>query len=268
VTFTPVLPIGGYGGWSYLKRTKAVQETAFVKQASVQRDEAYYREKIAKIDTAEQLVKDKRLLRITLQAFGLEDDVNNTFFIRKVLEGSTLDSKALANRLSDKRYTQLQNAFGFGDFAVPRNKISTFADGILGKWKARSFEVAVGTQSASIRLAMNAERELGALAKTGSAEDTKWFALMGQPPLRTIVETAFGLPQAFGVLDIDKQLETLKSKAQSLLGDDTVSQLSDPEKLEKLIRIYLLRSEAAGFGNVSAPGSGALTILQSISRRD
>jgi hypothetical protein len=266
MTFTPVLPIGGYGGWAYLKRTKAVQETAFVKQPSIQRDEAYYRENIAKIESAEQLVKDKRLLRITLQAFGLEDDIN-TFFIRKVLEGSTLDSKALANRLSDKRYTQLQNTFGFGDFTVPRNKISTFADTILTKWKDRSFEVAIGTQNASIRLALNAERELAALSKAGSAEDTKWFTLMGQAPLRTVVETAFGLPKAFGAIDIDKQLETLKSKAQSLLGDDTVSQLSDPKKMEKLIRIYLLRSETTGFGGISAPNSGALTILQSINSR-
>ncbi|MDO9525516.1 MAG: DUF1217 domain-containing protein [Gemmobacter sp.] len=267
MTFTPLLPIGGYAGWAFLQRTKAVQETAFVKQASIVRDETYYREKIGTIDTAEQLVSDKRLLRITLQAFGLEADVNNTFFVRKVLEGSVLDTKALANRLADKRYGALSNAFGFGDFAVPRNKISTFADGILSSWKARTFEVAVGQQSEPIRLAMNAERELVALATSTMSEDSKWFTLMGQTPLRTVFETAFGLPKAFGALDIDKQLEVLKDKARQFAGDDTVGQFNEPANLQKLIRIYLVRSELSGASTTSVSGSAALQLLQSFNRR-
>jgi hypothetical protein len=55
-------------------------------------------------------------------------------------------------------------AFGFGDFKTPRSKDSAFADTILTQWRDRRFESAVGAQDNSLRLAMNAQRELAALA--------------------------------------------------------------------------------------------------------
>jgi hypothetical protein len=61
-------------------------------------------------------VGDRRLLEVALGAFGLDDDIRNRFFIRKVLEeGTTSPSRRFANRLSDKRYLALAETFGFGD---------------------------------------------------------------------------------------------------------------------------------------------------------
>ena len=115
MSFQPVLPLAGYAGWSFLKRTLARQQVAQQASPVQQRDEAYFREKIGKVTTAEQLVSDKRLLRISLTAFGLEADQNSTAFIRKVLEGGTLKEGSLANRLADKQYQKFAAAFGFGD---------------------------------------------------------------------------------------------------------------------------------------------------------
>ena len=80
MTFTPVLPSGGYSGWSFLTRTLAAQKQAFVTDPAIQRDEDYFRDKIGKIDTAEKLVGDRRLLSVALAAYGLEGDANNTYF--------------------------------------------------------------------------------------------------------------------------------------------------------------------------------------------
>lgn len=104
--------------------------------------------------TAEQLVNDKRLLRISLAAFGLEADVNSKAFIQKILEGGTLKEGSLANKLADKQYQKLSAAFGFGDFKVPRTAISTFPTK-LTQFRTRSFETAVGNQNNAL-LAMNA----------------------------------------------------------------------------------------------------------------
>ncbi|ESW59285.1 MAG: hypothetical protein Q27BPR15_18375, partial [Rhodobacter sp. CACIA14H1] len=97
--FTPVLPAFGTQGWTFLKRTEAAQQATFARQPEIRRDEAYFRDRIGAVRTAEALVSDRRLLRITLEAFGLEQDVDARAFIRKVLEGGTKQADALANRL-------------------------------------------------------------------------------------------------------------------------------------------------------------------------
>ncbi len=266
MTFSPVLPISGFAGWSFLKRTMPAQTKAFEAQGSVKREEAYFRQNIGKIETAEQLVGDPRLLRVALGAFGLEGDVENKFFIRKVLEDGTLATKALANRLSDKQYAKLSNAFGFGvPGAAPRTKGSDFADRILTSYKSQRFAVAVGEQSDDMRLALNAERELPELAKSSSGDSAKWFTVLGNAPLRRIFEKSFGLPPSFGAIDIDKQVETLKERTKATFGDSSINQFSDPDKLGKLVRQFLIRSEIDANSVALSRGQVALTLLKSSS---
>ncbi len=81
MTYTPVLPVTGYAGWTLLNRTMAKQTAAFVKSPEIKRDEDYFRANIGKINTAADLVKDRRLLTVALGAFGLDADINNKAFI-------------------------------------------------------------------------------------------------------------------------------------------------------------------------------------------
>ncbi|MDR7126833.1 DUF1217 domain-containing protein [Pseudotabrizicola sp. 4114] len=263
MTYTPIIPIGGYAGWAFLKRTMAQQTNAFNAQASIKRDEAYFREKIGSITSAEQLVNDPRLLRVALGAFGLEADIGNKFFIRKVLEDGTLKAGALANKLANKQYQKLSTTFGFGDFNTPRTKLSDFADKILGSYKTQQFFVAVGTQNEDMRLALNIEQELPVLAKTEASTLSKWFTVMGNPPLRKVFERAFGLPVSFGAIDIDKQAETLQNRSKAMFGTDDLSQFSDGDKVDKLVRQFLVRSELAASSASLSSGQVALALLQS-----
>ena len=169
MSFAPALPLSGYAGWTLLKRTMPAQTAAFNASPEIKTDEAYFRARIGSVKTAEQLVADRRLLKVALGAFGLEADINNRFFIRKVLEDGTLKQDALANKLADKSYQKLSSTFGFGNFSTPSTQISDFADKIITAYRARSFEAAVGAQDSDMRLALNAERELKDLAgKTSS----------------------------------------------------------------------------------------------------
>jgi hypothetical protein len=264
MSFSPVLPIGGYAGYAFLKRTMANQTAAFVSQASVKRDETYYREKIGSISTAEQLVADSRLLRVSLAAFGLEDDLPNKFFIKKVLEEGTLKPDALANKLTDKRYAKMATAFGFA-LSTPSTKLSTFADKILSAYETKQFAVAVGTQNEDMRLALNAEQELPALAASNASENSKWYTVLGNTPLRNVFEKAFGLPPSFGAIDIDKQVETMKKRSESTFGSASLDQFSDSTKIEKLIRQFLVRSEFEASASGLSRGQIALTLLQNVS---
>lgn len=262
MSYTPVVPVGGYAGWKFLSRTRAAQATAFTGSPSVQREESYFRTKIGSVRTANELVSDRRLLSVALRAFGLEGDIENKAFIRKVLSDGTLDPKALAHRLADKRYLELSKAFGFGDFSTPRTQLSDFADKILAAYETRSFEAAVGERNGDMRLALNAQRELATLAGKSTSADTKWFAIMGSPPLRKVFETAFGLPSRFAAIDIDQQLTVFKDRAQRFLGTSDPAALADPQKVEDLVRLFLLRSESTSSATSTGTGATALALLQ------
>ncbi|MCJ8140567.1 DUF1217 domain-containing protein [Falsirhodobacter halotolerans] len=259
MSFSPIIPMSGYGGWAFLQRTMDQQRTTFDQGAALQRDEAYFRDKIGSIRSAAELVGDHRLMKVALGAFGLDNDLPNKFFIRKVLEDGTLDPKALANRLSDKNYLEMSKAFGFGDFSTPRTVLSDFADQILTKYRERQFEVAVGTQNNDMRLALSAQRELPKIAASGST-DAQWFRVLGSAPLRQVFQTAFGLPTSFGAIDLDQQLGVMKSKAKQMFGTDQLAKIAAPDQMDKLIRRYLVMSDTATAP--TGPASAALQILQ------
>jgi hypothetical protein len=266
MSFAPILPFGGYTGWTFLKRTMAAQQQAFQSAPSLARDEDYFRAKIGSVKTADDLVSDRRLLAVALGAFGLDADINNRFFVKKVLEDGTLDPGALANKLADKQYRAFSSAFGFGDFGTPRTQLSDFAETTLTAYKARQFESAVGTQNEDLRLALNATRELGSIASRNSSEDTKWFTILGSAPLRQVFEKALGLPTSFAAIDLDQQLSTLRDKTEKAFGSPDISQFSEPEVLEDLIRKFLIRSEAMASFSATSPGSIALSLLQNMQR--
>lgn len=262
MSFQPVLPLSGFTGWGFLKRTMARQQAVQQALPVQQRDEAYFRDRIGKADTAEKLVNDKRLLRIALTAFGLEGDVNSKAFIQKVLEGGTLKEGSLANKLADKQYAKFAAAFGYGDFSVPRTKISTFADEILAQFRARSFETAVGEQNNTYRLAMNAERELPALASRTISETAKWYTVLGNAPLREVMQTALGLPKSFSSIDLDQQVSVLKRRTEAAFGSSDIGQFKDPARLEALTRRFILQSEMQGQQAATSPAATALTLLR------
>lgn len=262
MSFQPVIPFGGAAGWAFLQRTKDAQQHAFENGAVVQRDVQYFKENIGNIKTAEQLVGDRRMLSVALGAYGLSDDINNTYFIRKVLEDGTLKTDALANKLSDKRYFEMAKDFGFGDYNIPRTQISDFGARTVDAYKERQFEIAVGNQDQDMRLAMGLERDLGNIIGKSTTDAGKWFSVMGNPPLRQVFETALGLPKSFATIDIDQQLEVFQDKSERYFGSSKVDQFADPAKLEELTRLFLARSQIASGTAALSSNSIALTLLQ------
>ncbi len=263
MSYQPIIPFGGMVGWNFLQRTLDSQRAAFDRSLQQARDEAYFRERIGGIDSAAELVDDRRLLKVALEAYGLGSDLPNRAFIRKVLADGTLTEGALSNRLADKRYREFSAAFGFGDFSVPRNKLSDFPDKILKLWRERGFEAAVGSQNNDLRLALNLRRDLSSIASGRLSPDGKWFAVLGNTPLRQVFERAFGLPSSFGAIDLDSQLDMLRQRTAAVFGNGEIAQFADPEQREALIRRFLARSEAGATLAGTSGGAVALQLLQS-----
>lgn len=262
MSFQPIVPLGGLAGWSFLTRTQESQSAAFGSGARITRDTAYFEDRIAGIDSAEALVSDRRLLRVALGAFGLQDDLDSKAFIREILEGGTQKSGALATRLTDSRYREFADAFGFGNAGGARTGSDGFGAEITARFRTRQFEIAIGNQDQSMRLALTAERELPAIATSSGSENTRWLRIMGNPPLREVFERALGLPDGFGQLDLDRQVEVFSDRAARQLGLGSLDDLSGADMRESIIQRYLLREQVADFSAVSG-GSVALTLLQS-----
>jgi hypothetical protein len=158
--FQPIIPTDGLAGWRFLQRTYDTQLDSFARSAPVQRDTDYFAQKIASVTSAEELVADRRLLTVALGAFGLQDDINNRYFIQKILEEGTGSPDTLANRLSDTRYRALADAFGFGPGDERKVGQDGFAAGMLKRFQSTSFEVASGDQNGAMRIALYAQRAL------------------------------------------------------------------------------------------------------------
>lgn len=263
MTFQPVVPFGGYAGWKFLERTVDTQRAAFNESSEVVRATDKFRDEIGTIQTAADLVDNRELLSVALGAFGLSEDLGNKFFIRKVLEEGTEDSDALANKLADSSYAEFSRAFGFGDRGVPRTQFSFVVDDIIDRYEARQFEEAVGEQNNDMRLALNLEPALQGVLENAGTNNGQWFSMMGNAALREVFQTGLGFPSGFSSIDLDQQLDQFKERARSTFGTDEMADFADPEHQEKLIRLYMLRSEANAFAQ-SSSASVALTLLQQI----
>ena len=263
--FQPVVPLVGYAGWKFLERTLPDQQKAFVESNQINRDTDYFLSEISQVSTAEDLVANRRLLSVALGAFGLEDDIDSKFFIQKILQDGTSSSDALANRLSDKRYRSLSNAFSFGDPIGPRTGFSDFGKDIVSRYEKKQFEKAVGQQDNNLRLALNVAEGLAEVTENNAGTNSQWFSIMGNPPLRAVFEAALGLPTSVAQIDVDQQLTIFKNRSRIVFGSERADVTSSGEAQEKLIRLFLIRSQAANVSGHSG-ASTALTLLQNLPR--
>ena len=232
--------IGGITGWKVLQRIETRQVEALAREKAVQNSTTYFRDNLSADMTAEDLVGDYRMLSVALKAFGLESDIGNKAFIRKVLESDLSDSKSLVNRLSDKRYLKFAEAFGLSSGKIdPEALGKTISDSYV----QREFESRVGAGDETMRLAMNARRELQAMAGRESSNNTLWYEVMGNTPLRKVFQTAFGFGDSFGQLPVERQLQEFTQAAERRLGTGQLTEIATEEGIERLITNYLARSQ-------------------------
>lgn len=226
---------GGLAGWAILNRTADRQRELVANDGAVKNAASHFRQKIGSVGSADELLSDYRLLNVTLRAFGLQADIGSRAFIRNILESDLTDDRSLANRLSDKSYRKLAEAFDFGSGGAGATKNAGFADKIVAQYVEREFEARVGDSDENLRFALNARRELTSLSASSSTNDTKWYEVIGNIPLRKVFEGAFGFGSSYGKLPVDRQLTEFKAAAAKMFGSDDMAQFSDNGKVEKLI---------------------------------
>lgn len=261
MTFAPVLPATGIVGFRLLEQTETAQRAVFDRQPEIARDVAYFEENIASVRTAEDLVADRRLLRVALGAFGLEDQLDQRAFMRKILAEGSESDEAFANRFVDPRYKDIARTFGFGDLIGPRTAFAGFPGEITAAYKERKFEIAVGDQSEDLRLSLNFRREISRYARSADPEGVAWFSVMGDLPVRRVMEGVFGLSSSFGQLDLDRQRDELRDLNSQKFGSRSLEVFKDPKNIDQAISIFLARSSINSGPSLTTPGMAAISIL-------
>ncbi len=257
--FQPAIPISGYGGWKFLQSTYDRQMQSHSDSAQVKADRTYLNDKLSQPLTTEAFLNDKRLLRVALTSFGLGDEAWKRGFIDKVLkEVATPESTFLA-RLNNPRYTAFAQAF------KPVNGIITLSPESLEKLAAAfdktTFATAVGEVDESMRLALNYQSEIEGLTGSGTNESAILFRLLGNVPVRTVLESALNLPKEMRKLSIDQQAEVLKGSLQKRFGISDVRDIVTTENVDKMIRSFHAMQSISNGISMSSPGANALTLL-------
>ncbi|MCW4113400.1 DUF1217 domain-containing protein [Aurantimonas sp. MSK8Z-1] len=74
----------------------------------------YYADNIGKVQSVDDFISDFRLYSYAMKAYGLDEQINQQGFMRKVLESDLSDANSFANRLVDKKFVAFAKAFNFG----------------------------------------------------------------------------------------------------------------------------------------------------------
>lgn len=259
MSFTPAIPLGGLAGLRFLERTGESQRAAHAQSPEIQRNIAYFKENIGTVSSAKELVADRRLLTVVMGSYGLGDEVDKRAFIQRILEDGVDTPGTLGSRLNNEAYKSMARDLKL-DTDTPRTGWLTTQDKIVSNYLEQSFEISVGEQSESLRLALDFKRRAGDVSERG------WFAFMGDSPMRSVLETALNLPSDIGSLDIDKQKELFENRALRVFGSKDPEIFQDPAILDKAVSRYLVMDQALN-GSIGANvrGSTALTLLSNIS---
>lgn len=258
--FQPVIPLSGNSGWNFLQSTYDRQLEAYSNSPQIRQDREYMTEKLSQPITLDDFMNDKRLLRVTMTAFGLGGEEWKGGFIRKVLTEVSDPESTFLPRLNNAKYTEFANTLLplLGEIQLDEATVTDLGD----RFEAASFEEAVGEVDDDMRLSLNFKSEIGAIAGSGSSEDTIAYKILGDIPIRTLLETATNLPSGISQLPVEKQAEIFKDKIRSAFGISNLSQLADADVTQKVIqRFHAMQSISNGVSS-TAPGAAALTLLQ------
>lgn len=226
------------------------------KSPQVARETTYYRENIGKVKSIDDFMADKRLLNYALNAFGLSDVAYAGALIRRVLEGGTDNSDALANKLVDQRYREFAGAFNFVRYGSATTSFDATQSGTVERYKRQVLEQNTGQVSEGARLALYFERQAPNVKSA--------LGLLADRALLSVTQTALGMSPATSNLSIEAQQKLIEEKLD-------VADLKDRTKLDKFLTKFMARWDAAnvasnsnGFTGIATTSVGTVNISTDI----
>lgn len=261
--FQPIIPLSGIGGWNFLQSTYDRQLENFADSAQVRNDREYMENKLSSPMSLEDFMDDSRLLRVTMTAFDLGGEEWKRGFIDKVLTESSDPDSSFLERLNNAQYTRFAEALSPNEKGTINLSPEALTD-LGNRFEAASFKVEVGEIDDNMRLGLNYQTEIGELVSASSSDEANLYRLLGSVPVRAVLESALNLPSDIANLSVEKQAEIFDEKLQSTFGIQNVSELIDPDMINRVVTRFHAIESLNGEISSSARGATALTLLTGV----
>lgn len=222
--------------------TRSLGTTA--RQPQVARESKNYLASIEKIKSVDAFIKNDRVYRYAMKAFGLEDMIYAKAFMKKVLTEGVANSGSFANSLSDSRYKEFAKVFDFASLGESTTLSESTRQGTVDRYVRQALEQQAGESNEGVRLALYFARK--------APEITSPMGILADKALLQVVQTALNIPEAAAMQDIDKQAANLAKRLD-------VADFKDPKKLDRFITRFTSLWEAS---NGSSSAAGALALGQ------
>ena len=231
--------IGTVASYQQIMRSIDRSTATVARRPEIRREADYYMANIRKVSSYEEFLKDDRLFRFAMTAFGLEDMVYAKAFMRKVLAEGVDGRDSFSMQLADTRFREFAETFNFVRYGATATAFDRAQQGTIDRYVRIQLEKEAGAADEGVRLALYFQRKASAV--------TSIYGLMGDAALYKVVQTALGIPPAFATVDIDKQAAFISTKL-------SVEDLQDPARLDKFIQRFTARWQAAnGTATQAAP---------------
>lgn len=203
---------------------------AISQRPEVKRESDYFLANIRTVKSADEFLKNDRLYKFAMTAFGLKDMIYGKAFMRKVLVEGLDGSRSFALQLADPRFRDFAEAFNFARYGATATAFDRAQQGTVDRYLRIQLESDAGQSDEGVKLALYFQRR--------APEVTSVYGLMGDPALYKVVKTALGLPAVYSNTDVDKQAAFLRSRIN-------VEDFADPVRLDNFLTRFAAKWQAA-----------------------
>ncbi|PFG61892.1 uncharacterized protein DUF1217 [Thioclava sp. ES.031] len=247
-----MLTISGMSSRLALKlidRTQAKQLDQLAQEPQHARAISRFREKIANIHTAADLVGDYDTYSFVMKAFDLKDQMFGKAMMREILSSDSADKTSLVNRLTDPRFRKLYDALGFtnGGTANTNTSSTAWQDKIVDQYVSQQFINGESDQNPTVGSVLEFRQKVGGL-KT-------WYSVLKDKDTAQFMRTALGIPNDVVKLDVERQKQIFEDKFD-------ITKLKDPKEVDNLVSHFVAVYDANNFSTGGAAGNAAVTLMQ------
>lgn len=215
---------------------------ALAKQPDVKLDIDHYGRRIEEIKSVDDFLRDDRVFRFAMKAFGLGDFAYAKAFMRKALTQGIDAPDAFVNQLADSRYRDFVETFNFQRYGETATIFDRARQGTIDRYLRQTLEEREGAQNESVRLALYFQR------KAPQIEGP--FDILSDKALTRFAYTMLGLSPSTSAINIDKQAAILQSRID-------FADFKSPDRVTRLVSRYAAIADSA----TTLPASGASLVL-------
>lgn len=209
--------------YQIISTNMARTKTQIEKDPVVKRETEYYNATIKTIKTVDEFVKNDRVFKYAMKAYGLEDMAYAKAFIKKMLQEGSTNPLSMSNKMSNPLYKAFVKAFDFAGKGAEATSAASATSETVQKYVQQTLEVQEGNANQGVQLALYFKRKASSI--------TKPMEILADRALLKFVQTAFNIPEASSKADIDIQVRNLEKVLN-------VKDFQDPKKVDKLIQRF------------------------------